>query len=381
MDSQTEIIIKSVKFKLYPDEKQKNLIEKTFGATRFIYNYFLRRRQDAYKENKETLNFFKCSLELTQLKKQKEYLWLNEISRVALDRSLRNLDTAYKNFFKTKKGYPKFKNKFSKQSYSETNKTSYYTDRHYVHISKLGKVRTSDLRGNIPENGRHINTTISKSKTGNYYCSMSFEVERKRLVPTKKEAGIDLGIKDLVITSDGEKFDNPHFLTKYEDRLKRLQRKLSKKQKDSSNYEKLRIKIAKLHEYISNCRSLYLHRISKKLIEDYDFIGMEDLNVKGMTRNHHLAKALTDVSLGELKRQLEYKANYYGKIVESIDRFYPSSQLCSNCGYQNKEVKNLNIRDWICPKCGQHHDRDINAAKNILFEAKRQFNTRAEKTA
>lgn len=231
MDSQTEIIIKSVKFKLYPDEKQKNLIEKTFGATRFIYNYFLRRRQDAYKENKETLSFFKCSSELTQLKKQKEYLWLNEISRTALNYSLRNLDDAYKNFFRTKKGYPKFKKKFSKQSYSETNQTSYYADRHHVHISKLGKVRTSDLRGNIPENGRHINTTVSKSKTGNYYCSMSFEVERKRLVPTKKEAGIDLGIKDLVITSDGEKFDNPHFLTKYEDRFKRLQRKLSKKQK------------------------------------------------------------------------------------------------------------------------------------------------------
>lgn len=368
------LITKSYKFRLYPNESQKQMIEKTFGCKRFVFNHFLVKSIEDYENTRKSNSYNQNSKELTALKKK--LTWLTEVDSWATQNALRDLDTAYQNFFRRvkqgqKPGFPKFKKKTNNQSYRTTNPNKFplpVKDRK-VRLPKIGWVRFKQDREIL---GRWLSMTVSKTSSGKYFISINCcDVPYQEHETTGSLVGIDLGIKDFAITSNGEKFENLKFLKKSEERLKLLQRRLSKKQKGSKNRDKARVKLAIRHEKIANQRTDFLQKLSTNLVKNHDLIVLESLKVKAMVRNHNLAKSIGDASWSNFVTMIAYKCEWNRKAFIQIDIFFPSSQLCNHCGYKNPEVKNLEVREWTCPVCGMYHDRDINAAKNILDEGLR----------
>jgi len=368
---------------MYPTKEQEILVNKTFGCAGYIYNHFLNIKQVQYKETKKSMSAFECCNELKEL--TKEYEWLKEVDSCALRNAIFNLEDAFLRMYKKQNEYPNFKNKFNKQSYRTNNNKSSYNGKEYQSIKldlinrtiTLPKLKEITIRGyrNITSiHGEVINATISKEKDGKYYVSVVVrELIEVKNIEKQEIVGLDLGIKDLVVTSDNERYENPKVMNKYEKRLKRLQRELSKKEKGSANYNKCRIKIATVHRKIRNSRKYYLHKITKELTDTKSIIITETLKVKDMVKKSHLAKAIHDASWSELIRQLEYKVKQKGKRFYQISTYYPSSQECSRCGYIEKRVKDLKIRNWECPECSDYHERDYNASVNIMFEGLKKY--------
>lgn len=354
-------IFKSFKFRIYPSKEQEVLMAKHFGACRFVFNHYLNKRKETYLEDKKSLNYYDNANDLTQLKKDENFNWLKEINSQSLQSSLRNLDSSYMRFFRKQTKFPRFKSKYDRQSFKIPQSVSLKENQ--LIIPKFKDGIKINLHTEI--NGEILFATISKSATGKYYVSLTCQVQHKPFDKTGSEVGIDTGIKDLAILSDGTTYENIKVLKNNLKKLKYEQRQLSKKVKGSSSRNKQKQKLAITHEKITNVRKDYLHKVSTEIVKNHDIISVEDLAVKNIMKNHKLAQAMSDVSLGSFYSMLEYKCEWNDKQFVKIDRFFPSSKTCSNCGWINQDLT-LNIREWSCPSCGETHDRDFNASKNIL---------------
>ena len=360
-------MLKAYKYRIYPNKEQSVLLNKHFGSNRFIYNWGLSLKIETFKQNNKSISCFDLMKQCTQMKKTEEFIWLKEIDSQSLQQSLNHLDKAFTKFFRDKKGFPKFKSKHSNnQSYQIPQRVKINFESHKLSIPKIGNINIELSR---IFNGVIRTTTIYRTPTNKYFVSILVddgkELTVKPIINKNSAIGIDLGIKDFAITSNGEKFDNPKFLKNDLVRLKVLQRRASNKVKGSTNRTKANLKVAKHHEKIANKRSDFLHKLSTKLIRENQTICLETLSVKNMVKNHKLAQAIYDCSWSKFVEMLNYKSDWYGSNILRIGKFEPSSKMCSKCGYINRELT-LKDREWICTQCGTKHDRDINAAKNIL---------------
>ena len=375
------VVKKGVRVRLYPTEKQKILIDETFGCVRFVYNQTLADCKQSYEQLKRFPSQNERVKNLTKLKEMHKFL--KEVDACALQQAVRDFNSALDNFFKNRShfGFPKFKTKHEgKQSY----RTPYnqgrtrILDNQHVKLPKLGSVKTK--RFDMPRIYKIFNITVEKTNTNKYYASICIETEVQPLPKTGKQVGFDLGLIDLLIGSDGTRFKRPKFDYLYKDKLAKEQRKLSKMRTkleraklnldECKNYQKQKHKVAKLYEHASNRAKDFNHKLSRKLVEDYDLLAFEDLNVEGMKKNHRLAYSIADARWSQLLNFVRYKCTWYGKDFKQVDRFYASSKICSCCGAYHKDMVNaLSIREWTCPDCGAHHDRDTNAAANILTQA------------
>ena len=368
-------IYRTYKFRIYPTDEQRILINKTLGCKRFVYNYYLN-----YLKDNNVINRFDLNKDLPKLKEENEFL--KEIDSTVLCSAVDDLCKAFNDYYAKRKGYPKFKSKFGRQSYRTNCVRGTYKEKKYSNIEvdlltrniklpKLGKVKIRGYRKKDKIDGKILNATISRESTGKYYVSIVVveDLLLEKVTPTSI-VGIDLGIKDLVVTSDGIKYSNKKVLMKFEKRLKRLQRKLSRQVKGSKNYLKTKEKIARIHAKIKNYRKHYLNDIANEIVNEHDIIVTESLLVKDMFKDKKKAfnKSLSDACVSTLRSLLEWKCKIKGKIYYKINTYYPSSQICSYCGYKNSKLKDLSIREYNCPNCGSLNDRDINASLNILFE-------------
>ncbi len=359
---------KAFRFRIFPNKEQATLINKTIGCSRFVFNFFLHKWNVNFEEKGKGLNYNSCARELPPLKKQ--YTWLKEVDSISLQSTIKNLADGYSRFFKKQNQIPRFKSKKNPvQSYTTkfTNDNIEVFEK-YIKLPKLGLVKYANSR-NVE--GRIMSATIRRNPSGKYFVSILSEVEIQSLPMVEKHIGIDLGIKNFAICSDGTQFSNPKYLSKYEKKLVRWQRILSRRKKGGSNWNEARLKVARLHEKIANTRNDYLQKVSTLLIRENQMIGIEDLSVSNMMKNPKLARVIAEVSWTKFTNMLEYKAKWYERNVQKVSRTFASSQICSTCGYKNTEIKDLSKRTWTCPMCKNKHDRDQNASQNILNEAMR----------
>ena len=375
------LVQKGIRVRLYPTEEQEILINKTLGCCRFVHNQTLADCKQSYEQAQHFPSKNKRITNLVQLKEVHEFL--KEVDSTALQQSVRDLNSSLDNFFKNRNhfGFPKFKEKHSpKQSYRTpcNHGAADVLDSKHIKLPKLGRVKTK--RFNMPEVYKIYNITVERTNTGKYYASICIETETQQLPKTGRQVGFDLGLIDLLIGSDGSRYERPKFDYLNKDKLAKEQRKLSKMRAklerananldECKNYQKQKHKVAKLHEHIANCAKDFNHKLSRKLVEEYDLLAFEDLNVEGMRQNHRLAYSIFDVRWSQLLNLIQYKCQWYGKEFRQVDRFYASSKICSECGTYHKDIVNsLSVREWVCPDCGTCHDRDVNAAKNILIQA------------
>lgn len=372
---------KGIRVRLYPTEEQEVLINKTLGCCRFVHNQTLADCKQSYEQTQHFPSKNERVKNLVSLKETNDFL--KEVDSTALQQSVRDFNISLDNFFKNRNyfGFPKFKSKHNlKQSYRTpyNNGAANVLDNKHIKLPKLGKVKTKCF--NMPEVYKIFNFTIERTNTGKYYASICIETEVQSLPKTGKQVGFDLGLIDLLIGSDGTRYERPKFAYANKDKLAKEQRKLSKMRTklekvnanldECRNYQKQKHKVTKLHEHIANSAKDFNHKLSRRLVEEYDFLAFENLNVEGMKKNHHLAYSISDVRWSQLLGFIQYKCQWYGKKFIQVDRFYASSKICSECGTYHKDIiDSLNVREWTCPDCGTHHDRDVNAAKNILIKA------------
>ena len=357
-------IKRAYKFRFYPTPEQELNLDKTFGCARFAYNYMLRLRTDAWMQRQERIGYHETSAALTALKKQPEYAWLNEVSSVPVQQSLRHLQSAFANFFAKRASYPQFKRKNGPQS-AEYTTSAFKWDGSTLRIAKMDAALNIRFSRTIPKAAKVTTVTVSKDCSGRYFVSMLCTDEVQAKAPVSAKVGIDLGLSHFAILSTGEKIAAPNTFRKNEEKLAKLQRKLAKKTKGSANRKKAKLKVAKLHAKIADSRKDFLHKLSTRLVNENQVIAIETLAVSNMQKNHNLAKSIADASWSEFVRQLEYKSLWYGRELVGIDRWYPSSKRCSDCGHTVKKMP-LSVREWTCQECGTIHDRDINAARNVL---------------
>ena len=357
-------IKRAYKFRFYPTDEQKQILAQTFGCARFVYNRMLKVRTDAWYENQQRVGYHETSSLLTELKKQPEFYWLNDVSSVPLQQSLRHLQTAFANFFAKRNGYPKFKSKHGLNSAEYTTSAFRWNGKDLT-LAKMKEPLAVRWSRTIPKAAKVTTVTVSNDSAGRYFVSMLCDDAVSSLPLHEGKVGLDLGLNSFAVLSTGEKVSAPNAFRKNEKKLAKLQRRLAKKLKGSKNRTKARLKVARLAAKVSDTRKDFLHKLSTRLIRENQTIAVETLAVKNMVRNRHLSKSISDAGWSEFVRQLTYKAQWYGRNLVGIDKWYPSSKRCSDCGFVLTKIP-LSVRKWACPECGANHDRDVNAARNIL---------------